>query len=84
MDRCDANSEGIQLPPMDAMRLLARQEAVASIRDHLELCPLVSLHVEDRLREVEITVGRLIGFMVGSGLLGGVAGGIAGKLFGHG
>lgn len=82
MDRSDSEQEGVTLQPVQTMRLIARQEADRSIKDHLQLCPLVTLQVENRLRCVEVSLGRLIGFMLGSGILGGIAGGLSGKLFG--
>lgn len=80
MERTDAEQEGITLPPQSTTRLIARDEAERAIQQHLRLCPLATLKVEDRLRGVEISLARLIGFMLGSGLLGGTAGALITKL----
>jgi hypothetical protein len=48
--------------------------------EHIGLCPFAGAKVEERLRTMETSFARLIGFMIGSGALGGVAGGIVAKL----
>ena len=65
---------------MDDIRMLARDEANRAILAHLQLCPLTRDNIANRLRTLEISYGRLIGFLLGSGILGGAAGGIAAKL----
>ena len=83
MDRCDAESEGITLPPANLNRMIARDEANHAIIQHISLCPLNSEHIAERLRLLENRFSLLIGLMVGSGLLGGLAGGALIKLFPH-
>jgi hypothetical protein len=74
MDRCDPDQEGITLPRTDMIRLIARDEASKAILTHLKLCPLVDQQVATRLRCLELSFWKLVGFMIGSGLLGGCAG----------
>lgn len=62
-------------------RLIARDEARLVIQEHLTLCPLVQDKLPERLRAIEITQARLIGFMAGSGLLGGLSSLALSKLF---
>lgn len=81
MDRIDDDQEGINLSPASTTRLLAREEASALILQHIHLCPFAMDRINDRLRNVEMSIAKLIGFMIGSGLLGGIAGGIAHKLW---
>jgi hypothetical protein len=79
-DRADSTQEGIDLPPISATRMIARDEAHQVILEHIRLCPFAVDNVNNRLRNVELNLSRLIGFMLGSGLLGGVAGSIVAKL----
>lgn len=74
MDRCDADQEGRTLPPANITRMIAREEANAAIIQHLSLCPMVALKIDERLRGMEVRFSFLIGCMIGSGALGGVAG----------
>jgi hypothetical protein len=74
MDRDDPEQEGTVLPPISATRMIARDEARKVILEHLTLCPFAAEDVAKRVRAIEITLGRLIGFMLGSGALGGLAG----------
>lgn len=76
-DRADSEQEGVTLPPTSFTRMVAREEAWKAIAEHTKACPLSTDQIGVRLRTVEISIGRLIGFMLGSGLLGGAAGGIA-------
>ena len=80
MDRDDADQEGITLPPTNATRMIARDEARRAIIEHLHLCPFSLDNLNERLRTIEMSFSRLVGFMLGSGLLGGVAGSIVAKL----
>jgi hypothetical protein len=80
MDRDDDDQEGITLPPTSTTRLLARDEADKAIMRHLHLCPFSVDTVNVRVRKLETSFARLIGFMIGSGLLGGVAGSIVAKI----
>jgi hypothetical protein len=77
MEDCGPPPEGIILPPSSITRMVAREEAWRAINEHTQHCPFVADKINDRLRTVEISMGRLIGFMLGSGALGGAAGGIA-------
>ncbi len=61
--------------PADQVQAIARQITDAVILQHLNLCPFTTLHIEKRLRTLELSYAKLIGFMLGSGLLGGAAGG---------
>jgi hypothetical protein len=65
----------------NSIKLIAREEARLVIHEHLTLCPLAQDKIADRLRAVEITQARLIGFMAGSGLLGGISAFGLSKLF---
>ena len=56
------------------LRAVARDEANKALLEHLRLCPFSTFQVETRLRGLEISYARLIGFMGGSGLLGGAVG----------
>lgn len=76
----EESPEGIELQPKFATRLIAREEATAAIDRHALACPFAASRVEYRVRCLEISYGRLMGFLLGSGILGGAAGGIAAKL----
>ena len=76
-ERSDASQEGITLPPANFTRMLAREEAWRAINEHAEHCSFSTDDHSNRLRQVEISMGRLIGFMLGSGALGGATGGLA-------
>jgi hypothetical protein len=77
MDRDDADNEaGRTLPITDWYRMVAREEANQAIVQHLKLCPLNAQDLQGRIRGVELTLSRLIGFMIGSGLIGGVTSGL--------
>ncbi len=80
MERCDADQELPSRPPQNTTRLIARDEANQAILSHLSLCPLARENVTARLTALEISYGRLIGFLLGSGILGGLAGGVVSKL----
>jgi hypothetical protein len=80
MERSDAEHEGITLPPLTTTRLVAEAAARQVIMEHISLCPFAQAKVEERLRNVETSFARLIGFTIGSGLLGGTAGAIVAKL----
>jgi hypothetical protein len=56
--------------------MIAREEAWRAIDDHRKSCIFSEEDCAARLRTVEISLGRLVGFMIGSGVLGGVAGGL--------
>jgi hypothetical protein len=90
-DRDDADQEGRTLPPhfqtrtmegeqQDYYRLIARDEANRAILQHLRLCPMVDQRIPDRLRALELSFWKLVGFMAGSGILGGLAGALLNKL----
>lgn len=79
-DRDDATQEGIILPPVTATRLIAEAAARQVVIEHIGLCPFAGAKVEQRLRDMETSVARLIGFMIGSGLLGGATGALVSKL----
>lgn len=80
MDRDDATQEGINLPPLTTTRLVAEAAARQVVIEHIGLCPFAGAKVEERLRTIENSFARLLGFMVGSGLLGGAAGALVAKL----
>ena len=80
MERDDADQEGINLSPRNTARLIAEAAARQVVIEHISHCPFLADKISDRLRNLEISFGRLIGFMLGSGLLGGVAGSIVAKL----
>jgi hypothetical protein len=79
-DRMDADQEGLTLPPVLSIRLIAEQEAQRVIMQHLALCPFAKDDVSKRLRNIETRFATLVGIMVGSGLLGGVSGALMTKL----
>ncbi len=60
--------------PAHPLAMIARREAYDVIKEHLTLCPFAALHIEERIRNVEMNYAKLIGFMTGSGILGGAAG----------
>lgn len=80
MERIDADQEGITLPPTSGARLVARDEAERAVDRHALNCPFAAARVEVRLRTLEISYARLLGFLLGSGILGGAAGGAVAKL----
>jgi hypothetical protein len=61
-------------------RLIAQEESRKVILQHLDLCPFANLQIESRVRNLEISYARLIGFMAGSGLLGGATGAMITRL----
>lgn len=63
--------------------MIAREEANRIILQHLSLCPFAMDKVSERLRSVELSFSKLVGFMLGSGLLGGAAGAIVNHLWPH-
>jgi len=79
-ERDDAAQEGLTLSPANTTRLIAEAAARQVVIEHLNLCPFAKDKIGERLRNMEISFGRLVGFMLGSGLLGGVAGSIVAKL----
>jgi hypothetical protein len=79
-DRCDADQEGITLTPVNTTRLIAEAAARQVVIEHIGLCPFAGAKVEERLRNIETSFARLIGFMIGSGLLGGATGAAVAKL----
>lgn len=80
MDRTDAEQEGHTLPPYDATRMIATDEARKVILQHLDLCPFAGLKIEERVRRIETSYARLTGFMAGAGVLGGASGAVVTKL----
>ncbi len=70
----------IQVPLTDFVREVAKEAAREVIEEHTRACPIVE--VGRRVRMLEISFAKLLGFMVGSGLLGGGAGAVAAKLIG--
>jgi len=82
MERTDLEQEGVTLPPMTTSRLIAEAAARQVVIEHISLCPFGAGKVEERLRGLETSFARLIGFMVGSGLLGGITGAGLSKLIG--
>jgi len=83
MDRCDSTQEGITLSGQSATRLIAEAAARQVVIEHISLCPFAGSKVEERLRSLETSFARLIGFMIGSGLLGGITGAGLSKLIGN-
>lgn len=79
-DRDDAEQEGINLRPVTQTRLIAEAAARQVVIEHISLCSFATCKVDERLRTVETSFARLMGFMVGSGLLGGAAGAFVAKL----
>ena len=82
MERDDANQEGVQLTPTATTRLIAEAAARQVVIEHISLCPFANAEVEKRLRNLETSFARLLGFMIGSGVLGGTAGAAIIKLIG--
>ena len=76
MERDDSEQEGINLTPINHTRLVAEAAARQVVMEHIHLCPFAGAEIEKRLRSLENSFARLIGFMVGSGILGGLAGAI--------
>lgn len=70
----DSGNENQAVTFQTSMRLIAKSEAERVIMQHLALCPFATEQVGHRLRTLEISYARLIGFMAGSGLIGGTAG----------
>jgi hypothetical protein len=90
-DQDNADQEGQTLPPTfeqrtietpqhELYRLIARDEATRAIIQHLRLCPMAEQKIPDRVRALELSFWKLVGFLIGSGALGGAAGGIMAKL----
>lgn len=63
------------------IRLISRDEARRVINEHLTICPLATADVVDRIRILELSYARLIGFMTGSGILSGASFFALSKLF---
>ena len=80
MERDDSTQEGINLRPGIQTRLIAEAAARQVVIEHLSLCPFAVGKVDERLRNVETSFARLVGFMLGSGLLGGAAGAVVARL----
>jgi hypothetical protein len=57
----------------DNTRLLARDEISKALIAHLSLCPLAGQDVSTRLRNLEVSYARLVGYMIGSGLISGAS-----------
>jgi hypothetical protein len=55
------------------IRLIARDEISQALAAHLSLCPLAGQDLPARLRSLEISYARLIGYMIGSGLIAGLS-----------
>jgi hypothetical protein len=81
MERDDADQEGITLSPVSTIRLVAEAAARQVVIEHIALCPFAAAKVEERLRTMESSFARLVGFMLGSGALGGAAGAVVTHLF---
>ncbi len=60
--------------------MIAREESWRAIDQHAATCPLQRDKISERLRTLEISYGRLLGFLLGSGALGGVTGAVVSKL----
>ena len=82
MERDDTTQEGVTLMPLTTTRLVAEAAARQVVIEHIGLCPFTGAKIEERLRTIETSFARLVGFMIGSGLLGGVAGVGLSKLLG--
>jgi len=74
-DRCDADQEGLTLPPATLTRAIAREEAWRCIAQHRTDCPFLADKSADRLRALELRFNLLVGIIIGSGILGGAIGG---------
>lgn len=75
MERDDADQEaGRTLPNRTWIQMVAREEAERAILLHIGRCQFVQSDIEPRLRVVELSLSKLIGFMLGSGMLGGATG----------
>jgi len=79
-ERPNTDQKEITSPNRDTTRLIAEAAARQVVIEHISLCPFAGSKVEQRLRDLETSVARLIGFMLGSGLLGGAAGAAVAKL----
>jgi hypothetical protein len=79
-DTYDADQAGIRLPPVNQTRAIAAEEAYRAIHKHAQECSFAKEEISKRLRYVEISLARLVGFLIGSGVLGGIAGGLTAKL----
>ena len=53
------------------IQLMVNDECQRTIMQHLTLCPLTTLKIEERVRSVEKRYVALIAFMIGSGLISG-------------
>jgi hypothetical protein len=67
---------------IEEVQRIAREQAHATILQHLSLCPFGVLKIEERVRKIETNYAALLGFMLGSGLIGGGAGALLTKLIG--
>lgn len=61
--------------------LLARAAAEQTVDHHARNCAFNAQDGERRIRKLEQTLARLIGFMIGSGILGGTLGSALTRLF---
>ena len=67
----------------ERIRLIAREVAEDKVIQHLSLCPFSKGNIESRLRLIEISFARLVGFMLGSGIIGGTIGATLGQIIKH-
>ena len=80
MQKNDSDPPELILPPQQAVRLVAEAAARQVVIEHIRLCPFAGSKIDERVRGLETSFARLVGFMLGSGLLGGAAGATIAKL----
>jgi len=56
------------------IKLITQEITNSSIDYHASNCPFKTQDITGRVRNLELSLAKLIGFMFGSGLLGGTAG----------
>lgn len=81
MENDDAEQNGLVLPPRTATRLIAEAAARQVVMEHIRLCPFAGSKIDERVRSLETSFARLIGFMFGSGIIGGATAAGISQLF---
>jgi len=82
MENSDSEQNGLVLPPQTVSRLIAEAAARQVVMEHIRLCPFAGSKIDERVRTLETSFARLLGFMLGSGIIGGATAASLAKLFG--
>jgi len=74
----------VRVPLTDFVRQIAREAALVVITEHFDGCEARKTQTElfTRIRSLEISRAKLVGFMAGASALGGGAGALVAKLLG--